>query len=320
MKKCIGIVVTSLLLIISIISFSAASTQVISIGTAPAGGAWYAIGGALADVITKNVDGLIANAEVTGAAVENVKLLGLKEIQLGFTINAIAEAGYKGKPPFPSAYKNLRTLISNIQMGYLQIVSLDASEINFVSDLRGKRIAVGPSGHGSLIRLKEIFETIGFNFNDITPVYLPYDQSLNALGDKKVDAAVLYVAPPASAIAEFSLTHNIKLISLNEENRKRILEKYPYYTAVEIPSGSYKNVNYATPTVATSNLVLVDETLDEEIVYKITKSIFENIDKIRSSHPSAKDFSLDVATKGSTVPFHPGAIKYFKEQGVWENN
>jgi len=320
MKKCVGIVVISLLLIISIISFSAASTQVISIGTAPAGGAWYAIGGALADVITKNVDGVIANAEVTGADVENARLLGSKEIQLSFNINVTAEAGYEGKPPFPKAYKNLRTLVSNIQMGYLQIVSLEYSEINNVSDLKGKRVAVGPSGHGSLLRLKEIFETIGFTFDDIVPIYLPYDQSLNALGDKKVNAAVLYVAPPASAIAEFSLTHNIKLISFKEETRKRILEKYPYYTAVEIPSNTYKNVDYAIPTVATGNVILIDETLDEEIVYKITKSIFENIDKIRSSHPSAKDFSLDIATKGSTVPFHPGAIKYFKEQGVWENN
>jgi TRAP transporter TAXI family solute receptor len=294
--------------------------RVISIGTAPAGGAWYGIGGALADVITKEVEGMKAIAEVTGAAIENVKLIGTKKIEIGFTINDIAKQGYEGGAPFKEKYPNLRTLVSSIQKGSLQIVALKGAGLEYVSDLRGKRVAVGPAGHGSLKNLQEIFEVLGFTFSDIKPVYLPYEQSLTALGDKKVDAAVIYVAPPAPAIKEFAVTHNVKLLGLKEENLKALLQKYPNYIGDSLAKSLYKGMENDVLTVSTANVILVEAGLPEDLVYKITAAIFKNIEKIRSSHPSAKGFSLQVATKGASVPFHPGAIRYFKEQKVWTQN
>ncbi len=311
-KICVFVIMCGLLF-----ASSAQATKVISVGTAPAGGTWYAIGGALADIITKHVEGVTAIAEVTGAAVANVKLLGTKKIQIGLTINAIAKSGYEGKRPFKQKYRNIRTLISSFQKGYLQIFTLKGSGIDYVSDLKGKRVAVGPPGHGSLVRLKEIFGTLGFTFKDIKPVYLPYKQSLTTLGDRRVDAVVLYMAPPVPAVKEFEVTHDVKLLRLKEGNRRAIMEKYPHYLAVEVPKTAYKDIDENIPTVATANIMMIDEDLDKELVYRITKAAFENIDKIRASHPSMKKFSIDMATKGSLVPFHPGAIKYYKEQGVW---
>lgn len=295
------------------------AARVISIGTAPAGGAWYAIGGVLAEVITQNVKGVTAVAEVTGAALENVKLLGTKKIDLGFTINAIARAGFRGMKPFPKKYSNIRILASSIQKGYLQIVTLKGSGIKFVSDLKGKRVAVGPQGHGSLIRLKEIFKILGwgFGFKQIKPVYLPYLQSLTALGDRRIDAAVLYVAPPAPAIKSFSVNHDIELLTLKPANQKAIIKNYPYYLGVSIPKGTYKGVDTDIQTVATANVIMVRAGLDEDTVYRITKALFDNIGRIRASHPSVKKFSLEEAVKGTDVPFHPGAIRYYKERGVW---
>jgi len=320
MKKCT--LFLFIVLAFFVLAFSAEAAKVVSIGTAPAGGAWYGIGGALADVITKNVKGVTGIAEVTGAAIENVKLLGTKKIEIGFTINAIAKAGYDGKPPFKEAYPNIRTLVSSIQQGYLQIVTLKGSGLKYVSDLKGKRVAVGPQGHGSLIRLKEVFKVLGFGFgfDQIKPVFLPYSQSLTTLGDRRIDAAVLYVAPPAPAIKAFCVNHDIGLLSLKEQNRKAILKQYSHYLSVEIPAATYKGVDVPIPTVATANVIIIDAGVDEALVYEITKAVFENIDKIRASHPSAKKFSLAVATKGSPVPFHPGAIKYYKEKGVWSGN
>jgi TRAP transporter TAXI family solute receptor len=305
------------LLIAFVLVPPAFAQKVISIGTAPAGGAWYGIGGALADIITKNVAGVTAVAEVTGAAIENVKLLGTKKIEMGFTISDIAKRGYDGKPPFTEKYPNIRTFVSSIQKGSLQIVALKGSGLEHVSDLKGKRVAVGPSGHGSLKNLQEIFGVLGFTFDDIKPVYLPYDQSLTALGDKKVDAAVIYAAPPAPAIKEFGVTHEITLLALTEQNRKKVVEKYPNYVPDSIPKGVYRGIENDVPTVSSVNLIMIRAALDDELVYKITKALFDNIDRFRMSHPSAKGFSLKVATKGSLVPFHPGAIRYYKEQGVW---
>ncbi len=317
MKKILySIVFFSMLLVISVVQ----AERVISIGTAPPGGAWYGIGGALADVITREVEGVKAVAEVTGAAIENVKLMGTKKIDIGFTINDIAKAGYEGEAPFKEKYPNLRTLVSSIQKGSLHVVALKGAGLEYVSDLKGKRVAVGPAGHGSLKNLREIFEVLGFTFNDIKPVYLPYEQSLTALGDKKVDAAVIYVAPPAPSIQEFAITNDIKLLGLKEEDLNSLLKKYPNYIPDKLSKALYKGMDKDVLTVSTANVILVDSRLSEDLVYKITSAIFKNIEKIRASHPSAKGFSLQVATKGASVPFHPGAIRYFKEQGIWTQN
>lgn len=311
-----------LIMIIICLSFSlfAQEKKVISIGTAPPGGAWYGIGGALADVITTEVEGVKAVAEVTGAAIENVKLLGTRKIDMGFTINDIAKAGYEGKEPFKEKYPNLRTLVSSIQKGSLQVVALKGGGMEYVSDLKGKRVAVGPAGHGSLKNLREIFEVLGFTFNDIKPVYLPYEQSLTALGDKKVDAAVIYVAPPAPSIKEFAITHDIVLLGLKEEELNNLVKKYPSYIPDKLSKNLYKGMDKDVLSVSTANVILVDEKMSEELVYKITAAIFKHIEKIRASHPSAKEFSLQVATKGASVPFHPGAIRYYKEKGIWSQN
>lgn len=319
MKRGIILALIGLFWVLSINSLTYAQ-KVISIGTAPPGGAWYGIGGALADIITSEVEGVKAIAEVTGAAIENVKLMGTKKIDIGFTINDIAKAGYEGEAPFKEKYPNLRTLVSSIQKGSLQVVALKSAGLEYVSDLKGKRVAVGPSGHGSLKNLREIFEVLGFTFNDIKPVYLPYEQSLTALGDKKVDAAVIYVAPPAPSIKEFAITHEIKLLGLKDEELNLLIKKYPNYIPDKLPKTLYKGMEKDLLTVSTANVILVDAGLSEEIVYKITLAIFKNIEKIQASHPSAKGFNLQVATKGASVPFHPGAIRYFKEQGVWPKN
>lgn len=297
---------------------SVQAAEVLSIGTAPAGGTWYAVGGALADIINQHVKGVKATAEVTGAAVANVKLLGTKEIQIGFTINTIGKSGFGGTPPFKEKYTNIRAMFSSIQKGCLQIFALEGSDLVYVSDLKGKRVAVGPAGHGSLVRLREIFQVLGFTFDEINAVYLPYNQSLTALGDKRVDAAVLYMPYPAPAAKEFGVTHKIKVLRFKEENRKAILEKYPHYDEDEIPKATYEGQGQSVPTVATANVILVDADLDEQLVYNIVKAVFENIDKFRASHPSVKKFGLEVATRSALVPFHPGAIKYYKERGVWQ--
>lgn len=302
-----------------VFAVSAQAAQVVSIGTAPAGGSWYANGGAIADIITKYVDGVTGIAEVTGAAVENVKLLGTKKVEMGITINAICNAGYLGKPPFKEKYPNLRILLSSFQKGYLQIFALKNSPIQYIDELKGKRVAVGPAGHGSLVRLKEVFKALGwgFSFKAIDPVYLPYKQAVTLLTDKRVDAAVLYMAPPAPVIKEAEITNPIKVLRLRDEQRQAILKTFKHYLPVTINQSAYKSLDEDIPTIATPNVVMVDADLEEALVYKITKAIFEHIDIFRGSHPSVKKFSIQDAVVKGIVPYHPGAMKYYKEQGVW---
>lgn len=294
------------------------ANRVINIVTAPPGGGWYVMGGALASVINDAVPGVQAVAEVSGGAEENVRLVGTGQSNLGFVISKTALQGYQGQEPFAQPFPNLRMLIGNLDIGQMHVVVLERSPLGEICELKGRRVGVGPSGHGSLSNLREIFSAgCGFTFDDITPVYLPYDQALSAVGDGRLDAAVLYVSPPIPAISEFGATRPYRLLPLNEATRTAIVTRYGYYLKTTIPANAYSGLDRDVPVVGTSNGVMVGAELPADLVYQITKATFENVERLRSSYPTLANFSLEVAPTGGLIPYHDGAIRYYRERGVW---
>lgn len=296
----------------------AVSPSVVTLALSTAGGSWFAIGGVLAQVITDAVPGVRGIGEGTGGAVENVRLVGTGQSDIGFVILKIAQNGYRGEAPFGQAFPDLRMLLANFQIGQLHLVVLEDSPLESVCDLKGVQVAVGPPGHGSIPNLREIFSSgCGFTFEEITPVYLPYNQSLTSLGDRRIDASVLYIAPPVAALSEFGATHSYRLLPLSSEAREKIIASYPYYVDSVIPAGLYEQVTADVPTVGTPNGLVVNANLVDDLVYQIVKAFFENLERIRKSHPTLMDFGLEDAARGGLIPFHEGAIRYYREQGVW---
>lgn len=294
------------------------STRVVNIVTAPPGGSWYVIGGTLASIINDAVPGVQAVAEVSGGAEENVRLVGTGQSNLGFVISKTALQGYQGQAPFSQSFTNLRMLLGNLDIGRVHAIALDTSPLDDLCDLQGRRVGVGPSGHGSLGNLREIFSAgCGFTFDDITPIYLPYDQALSALGDGRIDAAVLYVSPPIPAISEFGATRRFHLLPLTETAREAIVAKYPYYLKTTIPAGAYAGVTADVRVVGTSNGLMVTADLPPDLVYQITKATFEQLDRFRGSYPTIAGFTLEAAPQGGLIPYHDGAIRYYRERGVW---
>ena len=294
------------------------STRVVNIVTAPPGGGWYVMGGVLASIINDAVPGVRAVSEASGGAEENVRLVGTGQSNLGFVISKTARQGYEGRDPFGQAFTNLRMLLDNLDVGQIHVVVPDRSALADLCDLKGKRVGVGPTGHGSLANLREIFSAgCGFSFEEITPIYLPYDQALSALGDGRLDAAVLYVSPPIPAISEFGATHPYRLLPLNETSRDAVVARYDYYVKTTIPAGAYSGISGDVPVVGTTNGVMVGADLPEDLVYRITKATFDNLERVRSSYPTLANFSLDVAPTGGLIPYHEGAIRYYRERGVW---
>jgi hypothetical protein len=294
------------------------STRVVNIVTAPPGGSWYVMGGTLASIINDAVPGTQAVAEVSGGAEENVRLVGTGQAILGFVISKTALQGYQGQAPFSEPFPNLRMVLSNLDIGRINVVVLEGSPLTDVCALRGRRVGVGPSGHGSLANLREIFGAgCGFTFDDITPIYLPYDQALSALGDGRLDAAVLYVSPPIPAISEFGATHKFRLLPLTETARDAVVAKYPYYLKTTIPTGAYTGLTADIPVVGTSNGLMVSADLPAELVYQITKATFEQLDRFRGSYPTIAGFTLEAAPTGGLIPYHEGAIRYYRERNVW---
>ncbi len=295
-----------------------ASPSVVTLALSPAGGSWFTIGGVLADVITDSVPDTRGIAEVTGGAVENVRLVGTRQSDLGFAILNVAQKGYRGEAPFNQAFPDLRMLFANFQIGRLHLVVTEDSPLESVCEVEGKRVAVGPSGHGSIPSLREIFSAgCGFTFEEISPVYLPYNQSLITLGDQRVDASVLYVAPPVPAMSQFGATHSYRLLPIPAAAREKIITTHPPYVESVIPTGLYEQVTADVPTVGTSNGMIVNANLSDEMVYEILKATFESLDRLRASHPTLLDFSLEDAATGGLIPFHDGAIRYYRDQGIW---
>jgi hypothetical protein len=263
----------------------------------------------------EHVPGVRANVESTGGGVENVRLLGTEQVDIALSIAATALNGYRGDPPYRQAYDNLRTLISSFELGYLQMVVPEGSSLEWVDEIRGHRVAVGPAGHGSIPRQHEIYEEMGMSFEDFTPVYLPYLDSLQALGDGRVDVSIVYNAPPASSIAQFGATNDFRLLSVREEHRKALSQKYPYFLPATISKDVYRQER-DTLTVATSNAILVRESLPDELVCRITRAIFEHLGALRAGHPSMSSFEPRMAVLGQVLPLHPGAMRYFQEVGL----
>jgi hypothetical protein len=297
---------------------SGSSTTVVTLASSPPGGMWYVVGGVLTDLITDSVPQVRAIAEVTSGAVENVRLVGTGQSDMGFTIVKLARQGFRGDPPFNQAFPDLRMLYASVEVGRLHMMVLKDSPLQDICEVKGLQVAVGPAGHGSIPNLGEIFSAgCGFSFEDITPVYLPYGQSLTILGDERVDAAVLYVSPPVAAISEFGAVHDYRILPVSQQVRDKVVAAFPYYIDIVVPADAYQQLTEDVPTVGTANGVVANANLPDEVVYQIIKATFENLDVLRRSHPTLENFGLDNAAEGGLIPYHPGAIRYYREQGVW---
>ena len=280
-------------------------------------GTWHPIGGMIGNIINRYVPGIRVNIESTGGGVENVRLLGTNQSDIGLCIAATALNGYQGAYPYNQSFDNLRTLISSFQLGFLQVAVLEESPLESMEDIQGQRVAVGPAGHGSLPRQEEIYEEMGISFESFTPIYLPFRDALQALGDRRLDAAVVYQSPPAPSLIELGVTSPFRLLPLSQLYRDRLTGKYPYFVSTVIPRQSYQ-LSQDVPTIATANVILVREELPEEAVYQITRAILEHVDEFRRAHPSLQDFQPEMAVLGQVVPYHPGAERYFREVGLLE--
>lgn len=297
---------------------SGSPTTVVTLASSPPGGMWYVVGGVLTDLITDSVPHLRAISEVTSGAVENVRLVGTGQSDMGFTIVKLARQGFRGEPPFHQAFPDLRMLYASVEVGRLHMLVLEDSPLEDICDVKGLQVAVGPSGHGSIPNLQEIFSAgCGFSFEDISPVYLPYGQSLTTLGDARVDAAVLYVSPPVAAISEFGAVHDYRILPVSQEVRDKIVAAFPYYIDIEVPSDAYQQLTENVPTVGTANGVVANANVPDDIIYQIIKATFENLDVLRRAHPTLENFGLENAAIGGLIPYHEGAIRYYREQGVW---
>lgn len=309
-------VLFSLILLLSMAWMTACGggSQQLVIATGGTGGTYYPLGGGMADHITKNA-GVTATAQATGASAENIRLLRDKKADIAFTQNDIAEYAAAGTNMFQQdgkidAFQALGALYDET----IQIVVSADSNIKSVADLKGKRVSVGAPGSGTEINAQQILEAYGLTFDDTQLQRLSFADSAKAIQDGKLDAAFQTAGTPTAAITELAATTGVKIIPIDNDKIDAIIAKYPYYVKTTVPANTYQTVPEEVTTVSVKSMLLIRSDLDEDLVYKVTKAIFDNTDKL--GHAKAKEIKLDSVLSGVSIPIHPGAKKYFDEKGV----
>lgn len=289
------------------------SLKQISIGGAGTSGTFYIMAAGFADVINKEL-GINSVAEVTGGSVENAKLIGSKKIEMGVSQVDVAQSAIEGIDQFDEPVQ--LTAVAPMYPNVVQIVTLKNSPINSFSDLKGKKVSVGSPGSGILATNEVILETLGLSMDDISPEYLSFGETTDAFRDGSIDAAIVNTAAPAPWVVDLETTHPVKLITLTPEEIGKFTNEYPYYVEAQIDKESYKSLDEDIPTFAVWITLVSQADLPEDAVYDVVKAIFESGDHLKDVHVAAKYVTLDNVKNISGIPFHPGAAKYYKENGI----
>ncbi len=293
----------------------AAKTTFISIGTGGTGGVYYPYGGGLAEAWTKNVKDVRAVAEVTGASVENVKLARRGETVIGMIMGDVAFQAYGGSGKFEGKPQDVLAMAS-MYPNVLQLVTLKGSGIKNVTDFTGKNVSLGAPGSGTAFMADLVLKAIGVDMNSFDTSRLSFNETANALKDGTIDAGFWVVAPGTSSIMDLATTHDIEIISFTAEQQKQVTDQYGFYASWDLDAGTYKGVDKAVPTISVWNVIIVQKSLPEDLVYSLTKTLFESNEFLQKIHPFAKYSTPENAVGKTPIALHPGAIRAIEEKGV----
>lgn len=293
----------------------AARADFINILTGGTSGVYYPLGVAISKIVSDKVPGARPSVQATKASVENLILIQQGKGEIGFTLADSLADGWAGKEDagFKTPLKKVRALAA-IYPNYIQIVASKDSGIKSIADLKGKRLSVGAPKSGTELNARAILNAAGLKYEDLGKVeYLPFAESVELMKNRQLDATLQSAGLGVASIKDLATSVEINVVEIPAS----VVEKVgtPYLKA-SIPAGTYTGQDKEVPTAAVPNFLVVREDMKEGDVYAITKAIFENLPELQAAHVAAKSISLKDAMKGSPVPFHPGAEKYFKEQGV----
>jgi hypothetical protein len=296
---------------------AANATEYRKVATASTTGAFYPIGGMIAAILSDEMKGYNFTAEATGGSVENARLIGSGESDIGFfggdTLwNANHATGpFEGRPAIPLAP------IARIYSMPLHFVTLERSGIKTIADLEGKTVAVGAPGSGTGSKAKIVLESAGFKYGEnITPRLLNFREGADALVDGNVDVVVISVGMPSGNVQEIAATHDVVLVSIGEKHLESMVTTASYLEPVVIPAGTYTNVDEDVQTISTSTYLAVHQDMDEKEVYNICMALFDkNLDRFKSGHAALRNTPVDEYPQG-IMALHPGAERCYKDIGL----
>lgn len=314
MKKKLCFMVTMLLAIALILAGCGGKKTTLKMATGGTTGTYYAYSGTVSQVLSQKIDNLSFDVQSTGASKANIYLLSDKEAEIALVQNDVMYYAYKGTDLFAGDIVTGFSAMAGVYAEVCQVVA--NTDITSIEELRGKRVSVGDIGSGVEFNARQILEAYDITFDDITLNNLSFGDSATAFKDDKIDAFFCVAGAPTTAIVELTTSNQINLLEVDDEHAAKLIEKYPFYTKFDVPGGTYKGVDASVQTVAVVASYIVADSLDEDLVYDMTKALFENAEEITVGHPKGAELDPVYSVSSISIPMHPGAEKYYKEVGV----
>ena len=298
---------------------SATQAQNISIATGGTGGVYYPLGGGMAAALSKYVPGMQATAEVTGGSVANLQLIGTGKPYIALTMADATLDAFKGQDKFtgkPIAVRTLMVLYPN----RMHVVTTTATGIKKIADLKGKRVSTGSGGSATEVMAFRVIEAAGLDKDkDMTRERLGVAESVNALKDRKIDAFFWVGGLPTAAVTDLANSPGVTIQMIDHANLVPAMNKKygNLYIKDAIPKSTYKGMTVDNPQATVMNLLVANQSMDDKTAYNIVKALFDHqVDLVRV-HAEAVNIKLEnQKTEASSIPWHPGAIKYFAERGI----
>jgi TRAP transporter TAXI family solute receptor len=298
---------------------SAAGDRVfLSIGTAPQGGAFYPVGGAIAEVLNRHGGdrGWQVTAEATKGSQENIRRLKRAELDLALANAAITYFAVRGESGWDQVYplRAVMTLAPNVAL----FVTPADSGLKTLGDLRDRRVVVGPAGAGFEFFVGPLLEAHGLTYDDFTLLNNTQFGAVDMLSDGSAAAAFLGGAVPTASITQASTSRDIHFIPYGQSEIERLVTEYPFFGRATIPAGTYRNqdADFRGLDVGSMHLITSADK-DEELIYQLTKALYENREEVAQSHRAGRAINPTNVVRDTGTPFHPGAVRYYREIGIW---
>ncbi len=297
---------------------SANENRFLSIGTAPPGGAFFVVGGAIASTVSSKTEALSwqVSAEATKGTQENIRRLESGELDFALANAAISYFAVRGEGAWqkPHNIRTVMTLAPNIAL----FITPKSSGVKSIEDLAGKRVVVGPAGAGFEYFIQPILKAHDITYDDFTPLNNTQAGAVDMLADGAAAAAFLGGAVPTASITQACASQDIHFIPFGAAERDSLFKNYPFFGPASIPAGTYRgqDADFAGMNVGNMHLI-TSASADEEMVYQFTKVLFQSSADVVKQHPAGRAINPKNSVRNTGTPFHPGAIRYFQEIGAW---
>jgi hypothetical protein len=315
MMKKLAVICALLLFSAGALTAAQAEDVKLILATGGTAGTYYPFGGSIAKIWNSKIPGMNVTAQATGASAENVRLVNKKEAELALVQSDTVDFAFNAKETFKEKLSNMNA-IAVLYPEIIQLVVRADSPAKSFGDLKGMKMGVGAPGSGTEANFRQLLDVYGLTKDDINAQYLSFSESAEQFKDKHIDAFIVTAGIPNAAIMDITTQHAVRLLNVGEDMVQKLMQKYPFLSPAKVPANTYKGQEADVATVAVNAVLIVNSEIKEDVVYNLTKVLFENQAELAAAHAKGKELNVQAAVKGVSIPFHPGAVKYYKEKGL----